>query len=96
MIIYIAGKITGDSNYKAKFLEAEEKLKSEGHTVLNPAVLPERGLTYGQSMNICFAMLRECDAVYLLKDWTISKGAIAEHSAAKIRGLRIIYQEEQS
>ena len=34
--IYIAGKITGDPEYKAKFEAAAEAYKKKGYTVLNP------------------------------------------------------------
>lgn len=39
--VYIAGKITGDPEYKRKFLSAHMEQKNEGHIVLNPAHLPE-------------------------------------------------------
>lgn len=38
--VYIAGKITGDPEYKRKFLSAHMEQKNEGHIVLNPAHLP--------------------------------------------------------
>lgn len=44
MKIYIAGKITGDKRYKAKFAAAAKNLQTAGHVVLNPATLPA-GLT---------------------------------------------------
>jgi hypothetical protein len=49
MKIYIAGKITDNSNFKEEFAKAESTLKSEGHTVMNPAILPA-GFEH---MNIC-------------------------------------------
>ena len=36
MKIYIAGRIAGDKQYKAKFREAERKLSEAGHIALNP------------------------------------------------------------
>ncbi|MBB7007809.1 DUF4406 domain-containing protein, partial [Escherichia coli] len=43
--VYIAGPMTGYKNFNREaFHKAEEELKREGHTVLNPAVLPD-GLT---------------------------------------------------
>lgn len=43
--IYIAGKITGDPNYKDKFANMEsELLKMPGTVIINPAKLPQ-GLT---------------------------------------------------
>ena len=44
MKVYIAGKITGDRRYRAKFREAAKALEAAGHVVLNPATLPD-GLT---------------------------------------------------
>lgn len=38
--IYIAGKITGDLNYKKKFAKAEKELKALGFAVMNLAILP--------------------------------------------------------
>ena len=39
MKIYIAGKITGDKNYKEKFDAVEKLLASQGYSVMNPARL---------------------------------------------------------
>lgn len=41
MKIYIAGKITGDPDYRAKFADAQRQIEAQGHIVLNPATLPE-------------------------------------------------------
>ena len=41
MKVYIAGKITGDPNYKGKFAAEAEKIRAAGHIALNPAELPE-------------------------------------------------------
>ena len=41
MKVYIAGKITGDRRYRAKFREAAKALEEAGHVVLNPATLPD-------------------------------------------------------
>lgn len=37
--VYVAGKITGDANYREKFAKAEQALTAMGHCVLNPAHL---------------------------------------------------------
>ena len=44
--VYIAGKITGDPDYRAKFEHAAEVLTSVGYTVLSPAILPSEGFEY--------------------------------------------------
>ena len=91
MIVYIAGKITGDPCYRKKFSAAKSYLESQGHTVLNPAELPF-GLEYKNYMNIGFEMLRASQAVYMLKDWIESAGAIQEHTLAKVLQLNIWYE----
>lgn len=78
MKIYIAGKITGDKNYKRKFKEAEILLREAGHVAISPAVLPD-GMTSADYMRICFAMIDTADAVWFLPDWKQSKGAQLEH-----------------
>ena len=41
MKVYIAGKITGNQGYQAKFRRAAAGLRMCGNIVLNPAELPE-------------------------------------------------------
>ena len=92
---YISGKITGDSKYKEKFAQAEEKLKRRGHECINPAKLDciSDKLSYNTCMEICIALLRECDTVYVLPGWRDSKSAKIELSIAKMHGKKIIYAE---
>lgn len=77
MKIYIAGKITGDNEYKAKFREAAEKLETLGHVVLNPAILPA-GLAEQDYMQITLAMLNAADMAVFLPDYQESAGAMVE------------------
>ena len=66
--IYIAGKITGDRKYRAKFREAAKNMEALGHVVLNPAILPA-GLAEQDYMQITLAMLNAADlAVFLPAD----------------------------
>ncbi|EOQ2709603.1 DUF4406 domain-containing protein [Shigella sonnei] len=96
MRIYIAGPMTGYENFNREaFHKAEEALKREGHTVLNPAVLPD-GLTQPQYMDICMAMIRCVDAIYMLKGWQRSAGAKAELALAEKLGHAVIFQEATS
>jgi hypothetical protein len=86
MKIYIAGpmSLVDDFNRPA-FHRAARQLTSNGHVVLNPAILPD-GLEQKEYMDICFAMLRASDAILMLPDWRASAGACAEyHYAYKMR-----------
>ena len=65
MKVYIAGKITGDRRYRAKFREAAKALEEAGHVVLNPATLPD-GLDDVDYMRICMAMVDAATGVILL------------------------------
>lgn len=86
-VVYIAGPITGHENgNREAFFGAEQLLKQQGHIVLNPHCLPA-GLTEFQYMDICLAMLRSADAIYLLDDWQNSSGATVEFELAKKLGL---------
>jgi len=75
--IYIAGKITGDINYKAKFDVVAKALEDTGHIPLNPAILPV-GMENSDYMRICYAMIDISDAVYFLPDALFSRGASLE------------------
>lgn len=89
---YIAGPMTGYENFnRQSFNDVAVRLHIEKHTVLNPATLPD-GLTQGQYMDICFAMIRAADAIYLLKGYEESKGAMAELAYAEKLELEIIEQ----
>lgn len=81
--IYIAGPMTGipDFNRKA-FNDMAAILRSRGHIVLNPAILPD-GLEQHEYMDVTIAMLRCSDTVCLLEGWTGSDGAKAEAALAK-------------
>jgi len=92
MKIYIAGKITGLDNYKEEFEKAERMLKESGHSVMNPAVLPD-GFEYEEYMQICFAMIDVCDTMYLLSNWEDSSGAKREHIRAFDNEKLLWYQD---
>lgn len=94
MAIYIAGPMSGlpDANRPA-FHSVAADLQSRGYTILNPAILPD-GLSQAQYMDICFAMLRSADCIYLLEGWEHSAGARAENALAEKLELEIVFQEE--
>lgn len=93
MKIYIAGKITGDSTYQQKFMRARKLLEKRGYVVISPAVLPG-GMTPGDYMKICFAMIDVADAVVFLPDWKDSAGARLEKEYCNYINKKILYQQD--
>jgi hypothetical protein len=92
--VYIAGKISGDPDYRAKFNRARRMLTDLGfRPVINPAELPD-GISYERCMKICFAMLDACEAVAFLPNWRESKGAVREFARALLKGKRIVFLAE--
>lgn len=81
MKIFISGPITDNANYKQQFKTAEEKLKKNGHIVMNPAILPN-GFEHEEYMKITVAMLEVCDAVLFLEGWFESEGSAIEMTKA--------------
>lgn len=94
--VYISGKITGDTLYKAKFKTVAEYLNAGGYEVINPAetVLPNSKLaTCEDYMLVSFAFLNKADEIYMLNDWKQSPGACAEYGFATAKGMKIKYEE---
>ena len=79
MKVYIAGKITGEPNYKQKFEAAAQRVQEGGDIPLNPAWQPA-GMSNADYMRICFAMIDSADIVWFLDDYTDSQGAQLEHA----------------
>lgn len=91
MKVYLAGKITGDPNYREKFAEAAKKLEERaGVTVISPAVTPE-GLKKADYMRICFAMLESADTAVFLPDWEDSPGAQLEKHWCEYVGKKMVF-----
>lgn len=89
----MAGK--HNHNYKA-FNEAKEYLQSQGFVVLSPTNTPkDNKITPAQYMDIDLAMIRACDAIYMLDGWGNSKGATVEYHYAIYLDIEIIFQEAQ-
>lgn len=95
MRIYISGPITGTDDYMERFAKAEEALIARGHSVVNPAKvnanLP-KDTTWQQYMTVSIAMLKTCEAIYMLKNWDKSKGAQRELDDAFIMGIKVVME----
>ena len=81
--IYIAGPMSGLPGFNRQaFNRAAGHVVRRGNVALNPAILPD-GLEQAEYMDICFAMLRCADGIFLLDGWQQSAGARAERALAE-------------
>lgn len=95
MKVYISGAMASrPDSYHEAFNEAERAFKKYGHTVINPAVLPE-GLEHKRYMPICLAMVDAADIVFMLEGWGDSKGAKLEHDYALYQEKIVMYEERR-
>lgn len=98
MKYYISGAISNVDNYQSFFNIAENFLKREGHSVVNPCRISEEvqsrieNPTYEDYMRADILALLKCDAIYMLKGWKNSYGAKIEHAVAEACGLVITYE----
>ena len=90
-VIYIAGPMRGlpDLGRRA-FMEAEEALRADGWTPINPARLPE-DLPQECYMPICLAMLDQAETIGLLPGWENSAGAQIEIACGAETGKEVLY-----
>ena len=98
MVIYISGKITGTDDYMERFDDAECKLKGQGWRVINPARKNARfpaGTSWETYMRASIRLLSRADAIYLLRGWRQSRGAVLEHQIAVALGMTIITQGQR-
>ena len=98
MKIYISGKITGLPILEAQeiFEKAVIDIRKRGHIAVSPSwisgILP--GMDWTTYMTIAYGIIHDpsVEAVYMLKNWKESRGAIIEWGWAQARGLPVFYQ----
>ena len=93
--IYISGPMTGDENYKSRFLKAEEELREKGHDVINPARVDAllHNASYEDYMKVDMFLLDMCDTIYMLKGWEKSCGANREYGYAMAKNYIVLHEE---
>ena len=100
-IIYVAGPMSGIKDHnRPLFNMVAGVLTEHGHSVLNPATLPD-GLSQGQYMQICLPMVAVAHELVMLPGWERSDRAyieflLARESGKTIRELggRVLHQGE--
>lgn len=92
--IYIAGKITGDDDFRVKFLAAELRLMRLGWEygcIANPVRYVPQQWPWWLCMVRCLRLLAGCSHVAMLPDWNLSRGARIEHRWARLLRKEILY-----
>jgi hypothetical protein len=87
--LYLCGRVTGDNNYRVKFLRAENELYDAGFYPVNPAACIPAGTEWRQAMREAISLMLWCDGVALLCDWKESKGAKIEVNLARGIGIPV-------
>lgn len=93
--IYISGKISGTDDYLERFADAEKVLLEQGYEVVNPARegIKLENASYEDYMELSFQLLKDCDIIYMLKDWRTSPGANQEYGYALAKGMEIRFEK---
>jgi hypothetical protein len=92
MKLYLAGPVTNNPDYRAEFADAAERLRAEGHDVVNPAENPPQP-TWSDYMHVSIGQLVACSGIALMPGWEHSRGARLEaHVAAELE-MEMIYLE---
>lgn len=99
--IYISGKMRhlAEAESRRIFAEAQHKLEAQGYEAINPWLLADAKMDagckeWGDFIMFDLAVLKTCDAIYMLPNWTDSLGANIEINYAKGNGIKIIYEQE--
>lgn len=95
MTIYISGPMAGIEGYEKNFKAAEEKMKEAGHEVVNPAEIDGEGMDREEILDMDLKLLRECDAICMLKGWQQSCGANREYGFALADGMGVMFEGDE-
>ncbi len=93
--IYISGAISSRQIHEAKahFKAAHDILIHDWYNVVNPFEIgTNQHFTWQANMSICIPALCDCDAIYMLRGWWKSKGAIGSIILDKMLGLEVNYE----
>lgn len=94
--VYISSAIAGHdlAERKAAFKAAERELAEMGFAPVNPFDngVPDEA-HWRVHMRADIALLVQCDMIYMLRGWELSKGAKLEHDVATSCGIKVLKYE---
>ena len=78
---------------KGAFLDAENRLRAMGFNPVNPFKngLPDEA-HWREHMRADIRLLLDCEYIYMLKDWELSKGAKLELDVASSCGIKVLFE----
>lgn len=99
--VFISGRMSGlsEEEYNKRFRMAEFYLWCNGYTIVNPCVFARMfdkvGMEYGEALLFDLDVIAHCDAIYMLSNWTESKGAAVEKAFAEALGKEVLYEKTE-
>ena len=86
--VYISGAIAhyNIDERKGAFLDAENRLRAMGFNPVNPFK------NWREHMRADIRLLLDCEYIYMLKDWELSKGAKLELDVASSCGIKVLFE----
>lgn len=93
--VYISGAIAHHDleERKRTFKTAEESLRAFGYEPVNPF---DNGVSdeahWREHMRADIRLLMDCDLIYMLKGWELSKGAKLELDVASSCGIEVLFE----
>lgn len=93
--IYISGAIAHHhlEERRRVFAAAARYLSLKGYEPVNPFLngLPQPG-DWREHMRRDIALLLDCDSIYMLRGWELSKGAKLELDVASSCGIKVLFE----
>lgn len=93
--VYISGAIAHHDieERKKAFADAESQLLKAGYSPVNPFRngLPEEA-HWREHMRVDIRLLLECEFIYMLRGWELSKGAKLELDVASSCGIKVLFE----
>lgn len=97
--VYISGAIAHYDleERRRAFDQAERYLALKGYEPVNPFKngLPDEA-HWREHMRVDIGLLLDCDYIYMLQDWELSKGAKLELDVASSCGIKVMFERDKS